>query len=438
MVLAAVVGGSLQGVEAAYLAHKAGWEVLLIDKRPQTPASGLCDVFVQLDVTAADRLEAVIKEHDADLVIPALENRAALDGLQRWARCGSAPLLFDAHAYAVSSSKLESNRLFQRIGAPMPRSWPGCGFPLIAKPDGESGSKGVQIINNEKELRRRFPGSTPPDGWILQEYLEGPSFSLEVVGFPGHYAALQTTDLEMDEGYDCKRVLAPSRLAPGHVKQFEALALNIAGALQLRGLMDVEVILHDHRLKLLEIDARLPSQTPAAVYRSSGINMLELLAHVFSSTTPPGKNGKSNTPPQGVIYEHIKVSPGTLEVCGEHIMARAGPLHLEEDFFGAREAITDYVPGADRWAAALVNVGGDLQEAFEARARVIDNIRSHCHLPDYKDPGPLINTQNGVGDPNRLHGSANAARWRHRVKNLFFRKLSGSINKKGVNFHDTP
>jgi pyrrolysine biosynthesis protein PylC len=34
-VLAAVVGGNLQGTEAVYLSKKAGWEVLLIDKKPE-------------------------------------------------------------------------------------------------------------------------------------------------------------------------------------------------------------------------------------------------------------------------------------------------------------------------------------------------------------------------------------------------------------------
>jgi len=39
--IVAVVGGKLQGIEATYLAHKAGWDVLLIDTNPAVPASGL-------------------------------------------------------------------------------------------------------------------------------------------------------------------------------------------------------------------------------------------------------------------------------------------------------------------------------------------------------------------------------------------------------------
>ena len=47
----AIVGGKLQGVEAAYLAKKAGWEVVLVDRKSWVPAAGLCDSFYSLDVT---------------------------------------------------------------------------------------------------------------------------------------------------------------------------------------------------------------------------------------------------------------------------------------------------------------------------------------------------------------------------------------------------
>ena len=47
----AIVGGKLQGVEAVYLAKKAGWEVVLVDKKSEVPAAELCDEFYSLDVT---------------------------------------------------------------------------------------------------------------------------------------------------------------------------------------------------------------------------------------------------------------------------------------------------------------------------------------------------------------------------------------------------
>ena len=107
---AAVIGGSLQGVEAVYLARKAGWEVLLIDKKPLVPASGLCDTFVQLDITQNKQLDFVFR--DIDLIIPATENAHALKSLVQWSRSSDIPFAFDADSYEISSSKRESDQLF--------------------------------------------------------------------------------------------------------------------------------------------------------------------------------------------------------------------------------------------------------------------------------------------------------------------------------------
>jgi pyrrolysine biosynthesis protein PylC len=393
-VRAAVIGGSLQGVEAVYLAHKAGWEVLLIDKKPLVPASGLCDTFVQLDVTQVKQLDFVFR--NIELVIPATENAHALKSLVQWSRSSDIPLAFDADSYEISSSKRESDRLFAGIGVPAPLPWPGCGFPLIAKPDSGSGSEGVRLFQDQKQLEEFFSTLSTND-WVLQEYLAGPSYSLEVIGYPNSYTTLQVTDLEMDEDYDCKRVLAPTKLSPQQVIQLEEISLEIAQALPLKGLMDVEVIVHNGQMKVLEIDARLPSQTPTAVYWSRGINMLALLQQLFLKKQNPSvfsvssvakknqENKNSQQIDRGVVYEHIKVTTEAIEVCGEHIMARGGPLQLHTDFFGADEAITNYAPGKNSWTATLINSGANLSEAWEKRQQIIKNIRDKLNLKNFKD-----------------------------------------------------
>ena len=47
-----VVGGRLQGTEALYLAAKAGYETILVDRSSAPPAAGLADRHVVADVTA--------------------------------------------------------------------------------------------------------------------------------------------------------------------------------------------------------------------------------------------------------------------------------------------------------------------------------------------------------------------------------------------------
>jgi pyrrolysine biosynthesis protein PylC len=382
----AVVGGKLQGIEASYLGLQAGWEVLLIDRNPDVPARGLAHSFIQLDVTikTTDLLE-IFKE--VDLIIPALENDHALESLIDLAKKEQFPFAFDETAYAVTSSKQKSDALFKKMGLPAPQTYPECGFPVIVKPSGLSGSQGIQRIGNLEELtvfdRDKYHKNV---NWIIQEFLEGPSYSLEVFGVNGNYTSLQPTIIEVDTMFDCKRVIAPASLSKALENRFDDIAVAVAGALNLKGIMDIEVILHKNELKILEIDARLPSQTPTAVLKSTGINMLELLYDIFNRGTTPTIPARGSEKP--VIYEHIRVSPHTIEVLGEHIIREARPLRYRTDFFGADEALTDFDSDFGSWMATLILTGNSMEEAAQKNRYVLETIRETYGLRECTDLSP--------------------------------------------------
>ena len=258
---------------------------------------------------------------------------------------------------------------------------------MIVKPDRSSGSRGVRVIPTLGQLHAVFEScgaQTPP---VVEEYLTGPSFSIEVIGGLGRYYPLQVTDLHMDSCFDCKRVTAPSVL-PGHlVSELERMAVLLAEELQLKGVMDVEIIHHDGRLKILEIDARLPSQTPTVVYWSTGINMVALLGELFA-------NGAHAVPvpapPRSVLFEHIRVTEDSMEIAGEHIMSGVGPLQLKRDFHGSDEAITNYREGASEWVATLIFAGSAPEEVFVRKWRTLESIRKKAGLDEIVDTCPAI------------------------------------------------
>jgi len=159
------------------------------------------------------------------------------------------------------------------------------------------------------------------------------------------------------------------------VMEFEQMAIRVAERIQLKGLMDMEVILHDSQLKALEIDARLPSQTPTAVFQSTGINMVKLLAELFLT-------GKMNinhiNQPQTTIYEHIKVIRNHIEAMGEHIMSGIGSLKLCQGLFGADEVITNFHPDLNEWVATLIVKGKNMEEVLAKKQQTYDNIRDEA------------------------------------------------------------
>jgi pyrrolysine biosynthesis protein PylC len=407
-----IVGGKLQGTEAAYLAAKAGWETVLADRREDPPAAGLADAHVVVDVTADEvRTRSLVTACDA--VLPACEDEPTLAWLAGRVPDWGVPLLFDLDAYRVSASKLASRRLFAELGVPRPAEWPACGLPAVIKPSTASGSEGVVVARDEPELlaaRRRLQR----DGHevVIEEYVAGPSLSLEVLAWGGRATPLQVTGLEFDAAYDCKRVVAPvgeaagasaapgpggacdweAAVAPGVLAALDDAGVRIAEGLGLNGLMDVEVMVGGAGPVLLEIDARLPSQTPTAVYWSSGLNIVELLARTALEGAPPAVDRRAA---RACVYQHVRASGGMLEVLGEHVMADAGPLRLVPGFFGADEALTDYAPGREEWAATLIVTAATVREARARATTVVAELARYEGLRAAPDDDLLGESEGG-------------------------------------------
>jgi pyrrolysine biosynthesis protein PylC len=366
-----VVGGKLQGTEACYLAAAAGYETVLVDRREAPPAAGLAGRHVIADITADETLaRSLVRSCDA--VLPACEDLATLEWLAARVPAWDVPLLFDLEAYRVTESKSASRRLFGELRVPLPRPWPACGLPAVVKPDASSGSEGVSVHWDERGVAAAVRALE--DGGhaaVVEEYVPGPSLSLEVLCWDGRAVPLQVTGLEFDEVYDCKRVVAPVEgVSDAALGAFDDVTVRLAEGLGLRGLMDVEVMVAGDAPRVLEIDARLPSQTPTAVYWSSGLNILEALAATVRGEALPAID---RTPRRACVYQHVSVRDGELRVVGEHVMGSAPPLARVSGFFGVDEALTDYQGGARSWVATLIAAGDTVDDA---RRRVDDAVRA--------------------------------------------------------------
>ncbi len=375
-----IVGGKLQGVEIVYLAQKAGWETYLVDRKTSVPACGICDYYSTLDI-CEDQVEFLRLLEGKDIIFPAFEDGKTLEVLSELAKKAGVPLVLDLKSYGISSSKLTSDHLFAEHNIPAPRYWPNCPLPVIAKPSGLSGSVGVRLISDTLEMKNfEMEIAAERNAWVIQEYLTGPSYSLEVIGCHGKYLSLQPTEIIVDRMYDCQRVEAPLALSVETENELRQISEELASILKLEGIMDVEVIDTGRGLRVLEIDARFPSQTPITVYHSTGVNMVEILASVFVRGELASIDHTALQGERHVIFEHICVTPDGIETLGEHIMTVSGPLSLKEGFFGADEALTSYSPGRTWWVATLIITGSDKAAAWAKRQGIIKNIEDEFDL----------------------------------------------------------
>ena len=379
-----IVGGALQGMECVLLARAAGLSSVVVDRRPDAPALSLCDEPVVMDPVTDPGSFSELTD-GCDFVIPACESRRTLDALVSTVEDGR--LLFDPRAYAVTSSKLKSNRLMASLDVPMPLSWPECGYPAIVKPSSLSGSVGVTLAHNIRGLSGgisdvRALGDRP----VIQEFVSGRSVSVEVIGDGLRSEAFVTTEVCMDPYYDCKMVRCrPGILHESEERLLDGIGISVADALALRGIMDVEAIATRSGLKVLEVDARIPSQTPAAVLAATGVN---LLMETISSAE--GELRGSGPFTGSSVYRHVVFSDGILRSCGEKEFARVHSPRFEEGLFGSDLAITDYDPHADEWRATLIVSGNSPDEADSRSEAVTGRMLDEMSLDSFTDEGPEV------------------------------------------------
>jgi len=382
-----IVGGRLQGIEAAYLCSKAAFETVLVDNDSNPPAKGLTDEFYQVDIVRKpEQAKRILRTCDA--VLPANENRKALVVLHRICDRLRIPFMQDDAAFWITSNKTKSIKFFRKWGIPTPKAWPESGFPVIVKPSSKSGSESVYRADDKHQLKKtmeivRAVDSAP----VVQEFIEGPAMSLEVMSKKGIGQPLQITGLEFDEKYGCKRVYAPAKITSEVEKKLNMIGMEIASNLRLNGLTDVQALLKGSTPRVNEINARLPSQTPSVVYHSAKINMAELLISLYVDNRLLSLKVRSES---AVIYQHVKVLGKELRVQGEHVMADASGLRVKKDFLGADEAITNLKLGADaaNRVATVIVKSHDLSAASKKMNEAMENIMSEYHLDQYTDPSP--------------------------------------------------
>ncbi len=355
-----LIGGKLQGFEASYLAKKARLHVVLVDKKERPLITKVVDEFHCFDVTKEP--ERLIElSRTAVAVLPVNENPETINFLRNIRNELACPMLFDFDAYHISMDKKRSKEYFRSIDIPMPLDNP-TSPPYFVKPPCESSSIGTSIIYDESGLEGLDASM------LIEEYVEGDVVSLEVVGDGERFEVVRETKIHIDGTYDCHMV-TPLNNYP----EFRDLAYKLAKHLNLKGIMDVEAIDSVQGLKVLEIDARFPSQTPTVVYHSSGVNLIELLLQAFVT----GVRENEAIPEKNYCtYEHLIFMDGQLIPVGEHVLSQGIDYHQ----FHASEGLEIFECSGERKVFTLISWAPGKEEADLNRQRGLNMLREYLTI----------------------------------------------------------
>lgn len=355
-----IIGGKLQGFEFTYLAHKAGMNVVLVDRREKPLIRRVVDIFHCFDVVREPEKLIELSEN-VDAIIPVNENLETIELLKSIKDELACPVLFDFDAYHISMDKKRSKEYFRSIDIPIPLDNP-TSPPYFVKPPCESSSIGTAIIYDDKGLVSLDPSM------LIEEYVEGDVVSLEVIGDGESFEVVKETKVHIDGTYDCHMVTPL-----GNYPEFREITYKLAKHLNLKGIMDVEAIDSPRGLKVLEIDARFPSQTPTIVYHSSGVNLIELLLQAFVS----GVRENDGVPEKNhCTYEHLLFRDGDLVPIGEHVLSQGTDYHE----FHASEGLEIFECSGERKVFTMVSWAPDKEGSDANRQRGFRMLREYLGI----------------------------------------------------------
>jgi len=234
-------------------------------------------------------LRARCRDLAVDVVIPTVDSelRPLARAREEFSQAGVALLLAPDRALAVTLDKLALARRCagsvrvprtELLGRTDPASWT---YPVVVKPRQGSGSRGIRMAGTSRELA----GLAGRDGLLVQEYLPGEEYSIDVLAdVDGRVvAAVPRIRVKVDSG-----VSVAGRTV--HDRELEEFGSRVAAATGVTYVANVQCRRDSTgRPALLEVNPRVPGTLPLTV--ASGIDMPRLALDSLRGHPLPGQAG---------------------------------------------------------------------------------------------------------------------------------------------------
>ena len=164
----------------------------------------------------------------------------------------------------------------------------GLVYPVIVKPRDNSGSRGVKLCRNQEELRISVAEALENshlDSVLVEEYIEGPEYSIESLHYDGNSEVIQFTEKKTTEfPYNVELGhKQPALLTDEQKDAIREIVAKIGSALRIENCPShTELKINDRGIFVIETSPRLGGDyiTSTLVPLSTGINMEDQLLHL--------------------------------------------------------------------------------------------------------------------------------------------------------------
>ncbi|HZI88724.1 MAG TPA: carbamoyl-phosphate synthase large subunit, partial [Pyrinomonadaceae bacterium] len=297
-----------QGIEfdyccchASFALREAGYETIMVNCNPET---------VSTDYDTSDRLyfepltfEDVMNVVDVEKpegVIVQFGGQTPLNLAMRLHQAGVPIIGTNAESIDLAEDRKRFGALLQELGIPQPAngmaSTPAeaklvaetIGYPVLVRPSYVLGGRAMAIVYDEESLDnyvRTAVGFTPDRPVLIDKFLEqAAEFDVDALADEKTCVIAGIQEHIEEAGIhsgDSSCVLPPVRIDPEHIETMRHYTRTLATALSVRGLMNIQFAIKDHRVYVLEVNPRA-SRTVPFVSKATGVPIARVAALVMA------------------------------------------------------------------------------------------------------------------------------------------------------------
>jgi carbamoyl-phosphate synthase large subunit len=297
-----------QGIEfdyccchASFALHDAGFETIMVNCNPET---------VSTDYDTSDRLyfepltfEDVMNIVDVEKpegVIVQFGGQTPLNLAMRLHQAGVPIIGTSADSIDLAEDRKRFGALLRELGIPQPENGMAAsseeaksvaeeiGYPVLVRPSYVLGGRAMAIVYDEESLEqyvRTAVGFTPDRPVLIDKFLErAAEFDVDALADETTcvIAAIQEHIEEAGiHSGDSSCVLPPVRIDQEHIETMRHYTRLLATALRVRGLMNIQFAIKDHRVYVLEVNPRA-SRTVPFVSKATGVPIARIAALVMA------------------------------------------------------------------------------------------------------------------------------------------------------------
>src|SRR6195256_1008654 len=297
-----------QGIEfdyccchASFALRDAGFETIMVNCNPET---------VSTDYDTSDRLyfepltfEDVMNIVDVEQpegVIVQFGGQTPLNLAMRLQKAGVPIIGTSPDSIDLAEDRKRFGALLRELGIPQPENGmaatgeeakkvaEGIGYPVLVRPSYVLGGRAMAIVYDEESLDayvRKAVGFTPDRPVLIDKFLEqAAEFDVDALADDTTcvIAAIQEHIEEAGiHSGDSSCVLPPVRIDPEHIETMRHYTRLLATALSVRGLMNIQFAIKDHRVYVLEVNPRA-SRTVPFVSKATGVPIARIAALVMA------------------------------------------------------------------------------------------------------------------------------------------------------------